>query len=367
MPACAIDETPMVSVVIPAFNAAMSIERTIQSVLAQTYPNYEILVIDDGSSDGTSDVVKKLAAGDERIRLLQQENQGVAAARNYGIKHATGDYIAPLDADDIWFPKKLEKQVGVMRECQPNVGLVYTWSVPVTGDGSMLNFSPGWEEEGAVFLPLLLGNFLSNASTPLICRECFDHAGMYNSNFLKFDAQGCEDWDLYLRIAEHYEFRVVPEPLTGYWQSAESMSADWRQMARSYHLMMEWLRKRHPEIPAFVFRWSKSNYFLYLANKAARARQTVDSFLLLSKASVLDPFMLTNKRLQRLLAKNLLHLVSGAGIQSPSGIMGKIEIQEHRMLMKKPAVGIAWIQRSKLRIKKLRLLQNDLKNPVHGY
>ncbi|MEA3292185.1 MAG: glycosyltransferase family 2 protein, partial [Pseudomonadota bacterium] len=315
------NDAPLVSVIIPAFNAAAHIDRTIQTVLAQTYLFYEILVVDDGSSDGTSDVVIRQAEGDGRIRLLRQENQGVSAARNHGIRQAKGDYIALLDADDIWFPEKLEKQVRVMRDSPPTVGLVYTWSARVSEDGRKPVLSNGWEEEGAVFLPLLLGNFLQNASTPLIRRECFDHVGMYGLDFHKLNAQGCEDWDIYLRIAEHYEFRVVPEHLVGYWQSMDSMSADWRLMDRSYRVLIDGVKKRHPEIPDFVYRWSKSNYLLYLAIRAARAQQTTASLWLLSQTTALDPFMLTNRRLQRTLAKNLIHRI--LSIREPSRSTGK--------------------------------------------
>ena len=364
MQAKLVNDAPLVSVIIPAFNAATTIKHTIQSVLAQTYPYFEILVIDDGSSDGTSDVVKKLLAGDGRIKLLKQENQGVAAARNFGIRYARGDYIAPLDADDLWFPEKLEKQVAVMHEGPSTVGLVYTWSIQIIDDKRSHTFTKGWEEEGSVFLPLLLGNFLSNASTPLISRECFDHTGVYNMDFLKFDAQGCEDWDIYLRIAEHYEFRVVPEHLTVYRQSKESMSADWKLMGRSYNLLMEWIQKRHPDIPAYVFRWSKSNYLLYLAIKAAQAQQTTDSLLLLSKATVLDPYMLMNRRLQRMFAKNLLHTVRRPRIPSPAGRLQKNQTQINQVhrgrVNKKPAAGSFWTGLMKRRTNRLVQLQKEL-------
>lgn len=357
-------ESALVSVIIPAFNVATIIERTIQSVLEQTYKNFEILVIDDGSTDRTGEVIDKLAAEDKRIRLLQQENQGVAAARNLGIKYARGDYIAPLDADDYWFPEKLEKQVAAMSESPSAVGLVYTWTIKIFENDRPRVFYNGWEEEGSVFLPLLLGNFLSNASTPLISRECFDHIGMYNMDFLKFDAQGCEDWDIYLRIAEHYEFRVVPEHLTGYRQSKESMSADWKLMARSYQFLMDLVRKRHPEIPAFVFRWSRSNYFLYLANKAARAQHDFSSLLLLTRATATDPFMLTNRRLLRMAGKNLLQLVRSERISSQSSSQPKVPTQENRHVDKNTAVGMSSVRRLKQRTEKLVQLQKKMRLDV---
>ena len=361
----------LVSVIIPAFNAATSIKRTIQSVLAQTYPYFEILVVDDGSSDATSDIVSKLLAVDARIKLLKQKNQGVAAARNFGIKNAKGGYIAPLDADDLWLPDKLEKQVAVMHKAPSTVGLVYTWSIQIVDDVRPDNFTQGWEQEGSVFLPLLLGNFLSNASTPLISRECFDHIGMYNMDFLKFDAQGCEDWDIYIRIAQRYEFRVVPEYLTVYRQSEESMSANWKQMGRSYNLLMQWTQKRYPQIPAYVFRWSKSKYLLYLATKATKAQQIGDSLILLSKATALDPYMLTNRHLQRMFAKNLLHKARRPKTPSPSA---KLQVNQSQLnqickdqVNKKPAtgsIGSYWTGLMKQRTNRLLQLQKVLKLDV---
>jgi glycosyltransferase involved in cell wall biosynthesis len=101
---------PLVSVIVPAYNAEEFIGETLNSALSQTYSNIEILVVDDGSQDRTSEVVKAFVQKDERVILLQQANAGVAAARNLAIEKSRGEYIAPLDADDIWYPQKLEKR-----------------------------------------------------------------------------------------------------------------------------------------------------------------------------------------------------------------------------------------------------------------
>lgn len=105
------DNLPFVSVIIPAYNAEAFIGRTLESVLAQTYENIEVLVVDDGSRDRTAEIVASFAQKDSRVILLKQQNAGVAAARNLAIEKSRGEYIAPLDADDIWYPSKLDKQV----------------------------------------------------------------------------------------------------------------------------------------------------------------------------------------------------------------------------------------------------------------
>jgi glycosyltransferase involved in cell wall biosynthesis len=106
---------PLVSVIIPAYNASVTIERTLRSVLAQTHGHLEIIVVDDGSIDDTAAIVERISREDPRIILLQQPNQGVATARNVSIDHARGEFIAPLDADDIWHPSKIEKQIAVIK------------------------------------------------------------------------------------------------------------------------------------------------------------------------------------------------------------------------------------------------------------
>jgi glycosyltransferase involved in cell wall biosynthesis len=265
------DQLPLVSVVIPAYNAAQFIERTLVSVLTQTYRNIEVLVVDDGSKDETAQIVEVLAQQDDRIHLLQQPNAGVAAARNLGIQYAKGEFIAPIDADDIWYPQNLEKQVETMIEGGDAVGLVYSWSVDIDETGGLLGGFCAAQIQGVVFPTLICHYFLRNASASLIQRSCFDTVGYYDSSLRKHYAQGCEDWDLYLRIAERYEFRVVPEFLIGYRKLVSSMSCDFSQMARSHALVMQSVQQRHPELPSYLFRLSSSNLYIYFAYQSYRS------------------------------------------------------------------------------------------------
>src|SRR5579883_3127014 len=108
-------DQPLISVVIPAYNAARTIGATLRSVIDQTYPNIEIIVVDDGSTDGTAAIVRSVLAGEPRLRFVAQGNAGVAAARNAGAALARGDFIAPVDADDLWHPTKLAKQMELMK------------------------------------------------------------------------------------------------------------------------------------------------------------------------------------------------------------------------------------------------------------
>jgi glycosyltransferase involved in cell wall biosynthesis len=284
----------LVSVIVPAYNAENFIERTLNSILAQTYRNIEVLVVDDGSQDRTAEIVKSFVEKDSRVILLKQKNAGVAAARNLAIEKSRGDYIAPIDADDIWYPQKLEKQVQCMVEADLSVGLVYAWSVFIDEDDVILGIiniehaRDFLSMEGTVYPYLVYTNFIGNASVPLIRRSCFEKVGGYNCQLKAHNAQGCEDWELSLRIAEHYKFRVVRDFLIGYRQVRGSMSRNYRSMERSYNLVMAEFRPRHPEIPTYIYNWSASNFYFYLSAASQDCRDYWETLVLISKGIKLD-------------------------------------------------------------------------------
>lgn len=261
---------PLVSVIIPAYNAEVFIAKTLESVLSQTYQNIEVLVVDDGSSDKTAEIVKSFAQKDSRISLLQQSNAGVAAARNLAIEKSRGEYIAPIDADDIWYPQNLEKQVESFTSA-PFVGLVYSWSVDINEAGLLTGGFYNSTIEGEVYKALVYKYFIGNASSSLIRRICFEKVGGYNCQMKAENAQGCEDWELHLRIAEYFQFKVVPEFLVAYRQITTSMSCNFAAMAKSHSLIMADVRQRHPEMPIGIYRWSSSNFYIYLAVKSNRS------------------------------------------------------------------------------------------------
>lgn len=263
------DFTPLVSVIIPAYNAEVFITRTLQSVLNQTYKNLEVIVIDDGSSDRTSEIVKAIALQDSRLRLLQQPNSGVAAARNLGIQMSQGEFIAPIDADDIWYPQNLERQVRVLATADSSVGLVYSWSVDIDEEDLLQGGFHVSELEGNVYEALVYRNFIGNASAAMIRRACFEKVGGYDPKLKQQNAQGCEDWDIYLRIAKFYQFRVVREFLVGYRQLIGSMSSDYTAMSKSHLLVMNDVQKQRTDIDCVIYQLSKSNFYIYLASKSS--------------------------------------------------------------------------------------------------
>ena len=280
---------PLVSVVIPAYNAAAFITRTLESVIKQTYRQLEILVVDDGSSDRTPQIVRAYAQADPRIKLLQQANAGVAAARNFGIRSANGEFIAPIDADDIWHPEAMTKIMDQFLAGSSDLGVVYTWSADIDEHNQQTGGFHAAEVDGDVYKTLICHNFLGNASSTVIRKACLDNVGGYNRQLKAQGAQGCEDWDLYLRLAEQYKFGVVPEFLVGYRKVLGSMSGDFRQMARSQRIMLDAVQQKHPEIPGFLYRLSRSSFYLYLAHQCDSSSHVRGTLFWLRQAIKIDP------------------------------------------------------------------------------
>ncbi len=282
---------PLISVIIPAYNAEEFIAKTLESVLSQTYQNIEILVVDDGSTDTTAQIIKSFAQKDRRIILLQQSNAGVAVARNLAYLHSKGEYIAPIDADDIWYPQNLEKQVECLINSEPFVGVAYSWSVDINEGGLLTGGFYNSTIEGEVHDALVYKYFIGNASSSLIRRTCFEKVGGYNCKFKLENAQGCEDWELHLRIAQYYQFKVVPEYLVSYRQISSSMSCNYAAMAKGHSLIMTDVRRYHAKVPEKVYRWSSSNFYIYLAVKSSSNGNYRSTLFWLYRALQQDLFM----------------------------------------------------------------------------
>jgi glycosyltransferase involved in cell wall biosynthesis len=222
---------PKVSVIIPAYNAMTYLPETVGSVLRQSFTDFEVLIIDDGSSDTIQQWASQVQ--DLRVRLISQENQGASAARNTGIAHAQGEYLAFLDADDLWEASKLEKQVLCL-ENYPAAGLVYTWTALIDPTGKPTGRVFASKAEGDVWNQLIEHNIIESGSSPMIRRDCFETVGLFDCNLL-----AVEDWEMWVRIASRYPFAVIQEPLTYYRQLSTSLSKNWQLMAQCFPLFIE--------------------------------------------------------------------------------------------------------------------------------
>lgn len=200
--------SPTVSVVIPTYNAAELLPEAVESVLSQTYRDFEIVVVDDGSTDETPAVMEEYA---EDVRYIRKENGGSASARNRGIEEARGEYVAFLDADDRWRPAKLETQMDA-HAADPTLAWSYTGARLVDHETEEILFRKCQTRRrygGDILRKLLRGNFVT-PSTTLIERRVFDEVGTFDESSLH---RISEDWDLWLRIAARYPIKYIDEPL----------------------------------------------------------------------------------------------------------------------------------------------------------
>jgi glycosyltransferase involved in cell wall biosynthesis len=222
---------PTVSVIIPAYNAMTYLPETVESVLRQSFTDFEVLIIDDGSCDRIGQWAAQIQ--DPRVRLISQENQGASGARNTGLAQAQGKYIAFLDADDLWEPTKLKKQVCCL-EHNPALGLVYTWTALIDRAGKPTGRVFASHAAGDVWEQLIQHNIIECGSSPMIRRCCFETVGVFDRNLL-----AVEDWDMWIRIASNYPFAVIAQPLTYYRQLPSSLSKNWQLMEKCFEIFFE--------------------------------------------------------------------------------------------------------------------------------
>ena len=273
------NDFPCVAVVIPVFNGERTIGATLASVRQQTWPNLEIVVVDDGSTDGTRRIVEQHRQIDKRLTLLAQRNRGVAAARNHGILATSAEYVATLDADDLWAPQKVALQVDQAVNGGDAVGLVYTWFARIDAAGLVVATDHRPRFERHVLRHMCRSNFIGTGSSVLMRRRVLEQVGGYDESLRARNAQGCEDLQLYLRIAEVSEFRVVPKHLTGYRRAPGAMSSDLLQMFRSGDLVLQDWLKRCPQY-AEDLRLHRQDLLLWLLGRAVLAGQPYEAMSL---------------------------------------------------------------------------------------
>ncbi|ASC69626.1 putative glycosyltransferase [Halomicronema hongdechloris C2206] len=203
------DRDPIVSVIIPTYNRAVLLEKAIKSVLKQTFSNFELIIVDDASSDQTTATIDRLY--ESCIKYIKHnKNMGVCAARNTGLAQAKGEYVAFLDSDDEWMPDKLQRQIDRFNEANERIGVIYTWLKVVDINAQFQKLRKP-SLHGNIEQDLLYSNFIGTPSTPMIKRN-------YIEKTLGFDTRlrCCEDWDIWLQLAHNCEFDLIPEPLVQY-------------------------------------------------------------------------------------------------------------------------------------------------------
>jgi glycosyltransferase involved in cell wall biosynthesis len=227
--------TPLVSVVIPTYNGAAFLRETVDSALAQTYPNIEVIVVNDGSTDSTPDL---LAGYGDRIRSVTQRNAGTSVARNTGIRESAGEYIAFLDHDDLWAPEKLSRQVPAL-VADARLGMVYGGIRFFNHyTGKVTSEHPG---EPGLDVHDLLGRTVISLQCSVIPRSVFGRVGVFDQ-----DLKGTDDWEICIRIANAYPIRGLPDILVDIRGHADQQGIRTGQMYRNSLSVLSKHRAMHP-------------------------------------------------------------------------------------------------------------------------
>lgn len=274
--------SPLVSVVIPTYNYASFLPEAVQSVLAQTFTDFEIIVVDGGSTDNTREVVAEFG---DQIRYIYSPSPNPNNSRNVGILAAKGCYIALLDADDKWLPEKLALQVSLL-ESSPRVGLVYAGVYLFESEtGAVVGYHPlGRCHRGRVLRELYRWQFVPSP-TPLIRREVFEKVGLFDEQTL-----GADDWEMWLRIAAHYELDFVPRSLALY---RVHPSAAGKKSAEQYEqdIVTFFIQsaKKYPELRPLLA-WRLSSFAEGMGWRLVRAGESDAGRVRLRRAIQYHPF-----------------------------------------------------------------------------
>jgi glycosyltransferase involved in cell wall biosynthesis len=279
---------PLVSVVIPAYNAERTLAQTLATVLEQDYAPFELIVVDDGSQDATSSIAEA-AARNAGVRVIRQSNQGVAAARNAGIEAARGAIVALLDADDVWHPSFLSRQVEALEAAGPDAALAYCLSRAILPDETVFYSAPPAHATGDVYAALVTRNFIGNGSAAIIRRDALRAVGGFDASLRARGAQGCEDLDLYLKLARRHDFACTNAYLVGYRVAPGTMSTDLFRMLLSWDLVVGAEQARNPALSPRLVRWGRSSVLRWLWINARQQGEWRRAAGFLAQAVLHDP------------------------------------------------------------------------------
>lgn len=261
-----------VSVIVPAYNSEATVKATIQSILAQTFHDFELLIIDDGSTDGTAQVAQ--AIEDDRIRVLSYENGGLATARNRGIDEAQGELLSFIDADDLWTPEKLQDQVDALA-ANPEAAVAYSWTDYIDENDQFLYPGGRDKHEGDIYAALFQQNFIESGSNLMVRAAALEDVGQFEAEAIAVT----EDWDLWLRLAMHYSFALVPKAQILYRVLPQSLSSNFKRQERDTLKVMRDALARSPQQLQPYYRASLSHLYRYLTFRTLSVGRTRRQYL----------------------------------------------------------------------------------------
>ncbi|MEL6988931.1 MAG: glycosyltransferase [Bacteroidota bacterium] len=296
-----------ISVISPTYNAERTILKTIKSVQQQTYKNLEIIVINDGLSDRTLELLETVA--DARLKTYSYPNGGLPTARNRGIERAQGEYISFIDADDFWTEDKLEKQLTAL-QTNPDAGVAYSWftiAIESENNSGDTSFVLGKKVffSGDVYERLLVDNFIGNGSNILIRSSVLKRVGNFDPTL-----KSCEDWDYFLRLASQVNFAVVPKYQVFYRKGEGTMSSKGLVMEREGLKVIDKTFQNISRSPSRLKNKSTASFYRYCGkiyiDNAAKAEDVQRSKHKLAQAISLNPLIIFQADTYILAAKILL-------------------------------------------------------------
>jgi glycosyltransferase involved in cell wall biosynthesis len=254
---------PLISVVIPVYNGERTIRCAVRSVLKQTFQDFELIVINDGSNDSTVEILSTI--DDPRLRVFSFPNRGLSVSRNRGIALASGEYISFLDADDLWTTDKLEDQLNALRQ-KPKAAICYSFTDFIDEAGNRLGYGINSAKNGYVFPDLLAFYFVGSGSNALIRATALELTGQFDETLTAM-----EDWDLFLRLAADHHFVAVPKAHILYRVSDDSLSSN---VLRVESEMLKVVERVYSQEPGKSFaqlkRLTLSNLYLFLASRTLK-------------------------------------------------------------------------------------------------
>ncbi len=293
---------PLISVIIPMFNAEQTVGETIESVLSQTWSDFELIIVNDGSTDDSLALIQQL--DDPRIQIISQANAGASASRNRGLAAATGDFIAFLDADDLWTADKLEAQLQALQS-DPEAAVAYSWNQFIDISGNMLCRGRQIRVSGDAYKKLLVMNFIENGSNPLIRRRALVKVGGFDESL-----QSSQDRDLYLRLAKHFRFVTVPHYQVLYRMTPGSITSNLSRQEQQALAFIDRAFADAPDTLQYLKPKSLAHLYRYLTLRGLEDRPSLRQNLAIARCLGLmlqhDPSLLWRQtRLMSVLAAKI--------------------------------------------------------------
>lgn len=316
---------PTVSVVMPVYNVQNYLGSAVESVLKQTCKDFELILVDDGSTDASYSICQALAENNAQIRVIRQRNKGLAAARNTGIRASIGKYIAFLDSDDLWHSEKLSQHLQLLNQ-RPEVGVSYSASRFIDQQGNDIGLSQQPKCEHVQAKDVFLRNPIGNGSAPVIRKEVLTEIGFKVDGVTQFfneTLRQSEDIECWVRIAmtTTWQFAGIAKALTYYRVNNSGLSANVDKQFKSWQQACCLMTEYAPDLIMRYASLAKAFQYRYLARRAIRSKDTRVALQLIGKSLLMNPLIILKEPL-----RTMVTLAAACCLLLPRSIYVKLEI-----------------------------------------